>query len=319
MAPAGLLALALTLTLEGGAPPASVPAARIAVVMLPASPSDQAVANNLTEVVIARLAALGALEIIGTEELLRRVGIGDAHAAQACLDQPTCIDRVAVSLGVAWILTGSVDARRRDQFVFNLALRDVQRGQIDRRVFDTVDGPLEALVRRVQTATQDLFRPPPPEGRIRIEPLGMRAEVSIDRRYVGVAPLTASGLPPGRHVVRLEVADHFPWSSQLDVAPGQTVVLRLNPSDLRRHLRWPRNAVLATGGAAVVLAAGGAVLGSIALFSPLTGDRAEAQRQFEDRRTLGAIADGMLAGGALLAATAVALLAAYHEHVFFRP
>lgn len=49
-----------------------------------------------------------------------------------------------------------------------------------------------------------------------------RASVFIDGKLIGPAPQRASGLSPGRHMVRVEASGRVPYELEVHVVPGQT-------------------------------------------------------------------------------------------------
>jgi hypothetical protein len=246
----GVLALAWSLAAPLSSDPAVSARAKIAVLLLPAAPGDRSTADNLTEVVIARLAARGAADLVGTAEFRRRIDVADDRSVSSCLEQAICVDRIAVSLAVKWIVSGNVGASAPGHYLFSLALRDVERGQIERRVFDTVDGSIELLARRVRRAADELFEAVP-------------------------------GAPPA--------------------AAGTIAVAGAPGTDLRPPQPSRRLVGYAAGAGALLAFSGALVLGAVARFEPLSDNRAEAQRQLEQRRTLGGIADLLLIAGGLLA------------------
>ena len=44
----------------------------------------------------------------------------------------------------------------------------------------------------------------------------------IDGREVGVTPFRVPGVTPGTYAVRLELADHAPWTATAKVVAGET-------------------------------------------------------------------------------------------------
>ena len=142
---------------------------------------DAELADNLTELIIARVAQRGGTEIAGKEEFRARLGVENERRAQACLDDIACLGRAAVSLGVRRIVAGSVGTRGK-QFLFNLNLDNVETGKVENRVFRLVDGGVEELIRAVQEGTDELFTPHVEPGKIQIASIaGGRARVDRQR------------------------------------------------------------------------------------------------------------------------------------------
>ena len=202
-------------------------AEKIAVLVLGSSEKEAELADNLTEVLIAYVAQHGGFEIAGKEEFRARLGVENEKRAQSCLDDISCLGRAGVSLGVRRIVAGSVGTRGK-QFLFNLNLDNVEEGKVESRVFRLVEGGVEDLIRAVQEASGELFRPHVEPGKIQVatEPDGAR--VSIDNAYLGVTPLISGTLLAGKHAVRVEADGRFPWASRVEVLPGQELQIRLS-------------------------------------------------------------------------------------------
>src|SRR5262245_36288297 len=74
-------------------------AEKLAVMVVATAERDAELADNLTEVIIARVAQRGGVEIAGKEEFRARLGVESERRTQACLDDIACLGRAAVSLG----------------------------------------------------------------------------------------------------------------------------------------------------------------------------------------------------------------------------
>src|SRR5262245_21457017 len=91
--------LVLVVVLAAGALAAPRPARageKLAVLILATSEKDAELADNLTEVLIARVARQGGVEIAGREEFRGRLGVESERRAQARLDDIACLGRAAV-------------------------------------------------------------------------------------------------------------------------------------------------------------------------------------------------------------------------------
>src|SRR5437879_3008470 len=119
-------------------------AEKLAVLVLGTSDKDAELADNVTEVIISRIAQRGGAEIAGKEEFRARLGVESDQRSQICLDDLACLGRAAVSLGVRRIVAGSVGTRGK-QYLFSLNLNNVETGKIDARVFRLVEGGVEDL------------------------------------------------------------------------------------------------------------------------------------------------------------------------------
>jgi hypothetical protein len=288
---------------------------KIAVLIVGATPADAEVADNLTEVVIARVAQTRGVQIAGTAEFRKRLGIQSENRARLCLEDAACIATIAVSLGVTKIVSGSV-AARDNQFLFSLILRDMNTGEIEKRIFRLVDGDVDELVAAAQQATSELFVAPPAPGRVHVgsEPAGAR--VSIDEAYVGTTPLISGNLVAGKHALRVEAAGHFPWSSNVVVPAGSNFEINLTPQNLPPRLQWPTTVATGLTALAVATAATGAVLGVLAQVEPTSPNRAVAQEEFEHRRRLGLAADVTFVGAMVVGAAAGVVFWVYRGHIF---
>src|SRR4051812_415305 len=151
LAAAALAAGAAALT---AAPPRAGAAEKLAVLVVATADKDAELADNLTELLIARVARQGSFEIAGKEELRGRLGVDSDRRAQACLDDIGCLGRAGVSLGVRRIVAGSV-ATRGQQFLFNLNLDNVETGRVETRVFRLVEGGLQDLIRAVEEGADE--------------------------------------------------------------------------------------------------------------------------------------------------------------------
>ena len=58
-------------------------------------------------------------------------------------------------------------------------------------------------------------------GEIYVDSRPRGARVFIDGKEVGVTPVQLTAQPPGRRVVRLELADHQPWTETRTVVAGE--------------------------------------------------------------------------------------------------
>src|SRR5258706_4663791 len=91
-----LLAALLAFTATAAAAP---PKPKIAALILKTGTVDEELADNLTEVLIGRLARRGDHEIAGKEELKSKLGV-DERAAADCMQNLSCLGRAGIELGV---------------------------------------------------------------------------------------------------------------------------------------------------------------------------------------------------------------------------
>jgi PEGA domain-containing protein len=290
---------------------------KIAVLVLATSDKDADLADNLTEVIIAHAAQRGGFEIAGKEEFRARLGVESERRAQACLDDISCSGRAGVSLGVRRIVAGSVGTRGK-QVLFNLVLDNVQDGKVESRVFRLVEGGVEDLIKAVQEASTELFRPRVEPGKIQVSSEPGGARVSIDNAYLGVTPLLSPTLLPGKHNVRVEASDRFPWTSRVEVRPGEELQIRLTPDNLPRRRRWPTNTAYASTALAVGSFAAGAFLGVLSQLPPNGDSRQAAMQDLEQKRSFALAANISFGAGAVLAAVALYHFLRYQDDIFGR-
>jgi len=290
-------------------------AEKMAVLVLATSENQADLADNVTEVVIGFVARHSHAEVAGKEEFRGRLGVTGDRQAQACIDDLSCLSRAAVSLGVRRIVAGSLGTRGK-QFLFNLALNNVESGQVEGRVFRLVDGGIEDLIRAVQESSEELFRPRVEPGRIQVrsEPAGAR--VSIDHAYLGVTPLMSNTLLPGKHKVRVEVEGRFPWLSDVEVMPGQDLGIALGPANLPERRRWPVRMAYGTAGLAGVSLAAGGFLGVLSQLNPTGATRADVQKDTDQKHKLALGANAAFITGGALALISLVHFIAYRDDIF---
>ena len=285
---------------------------KIAVLVLATADKDADLADNLTEVIIAYAAQHGGFEVAGTEEFRARLGVESERRTQACLDDVSCLGRAGVSLGVRRIVAGSVGTRGK-QVLFNLVLDNVQDGKVESRVFRLVEGGVENLIKAVQEAASELFRPRAEPGTIQVSSDPAGARVAIDNAY-----LISPTLVAGKHNVRVEASDRFPWTSRVEVRPGEELQIRLTPDNLPRRRRWPANAATVSTALAAGAFATGAFLGVLSQMQPNGDSRQAAMQDLDEKRSFARGANIAFGAGALLAAIAIYHFIRYRDDIFGR-
>jgi hypothetical protein len=298
-------------------PPAAPVAEKQAVLVLGTVEKDAELADNLTELIIARVAQRGGTEIAGKEEFRARLGVENERRAQACLDDIACLGRAAVSLGVRRIVAGSVGTRGK-QYLFNLNLDNVETGKVENRVFRLVEGGVEDLIRAVQEGTDELFRPHVDPGKIQIASMPAGARVSIDNAYLGVTPLISGTLLAGKHNVRVEADGRFPWTSKVEVLPAQELQIKLTTDNLPERRRWPAYVAYGSTTASVLSFAAGGFLGVLSQIQPTGNDRAAAQQDERQKVSFARAANISFGAGAFFAVVALYHLLRYSDDIFGR-
>ncbi len=312
---------ALTVTLGLAAFSAASPAARaaekVAVLVLGTSDKDADLGDNLTEVIIARIAQHGGFEIAGKEEFRARLGVESDQRSQVCLDDIGCLGRAAVSLGVRRIVAGNVGTRGK-QFLFSLTLNNAETGKVDARVFRLVEGGVEDLIRAVQEGSDELFRPRVEPGKIQVETEPAGARVSIDTAYLGIPPLISGTLLAGKHNVRVEADRHFPWTSKVEVRPGQELQIKLKPDSLPVRRAWPPYLAYGSATLAGLAFATGGFLGVLSQLQPNGATRYDAQQDFDQKRHFALAANVSFGAGAALTLVSLYYFIHYRDDIFGR-
>jgi PEGA domain len=307
--------LALAVGLGAGRP--ALAGEKLAVLVLGTSDKDAELADNVTEVIISRVAQHGGVELAGKEEFRARLGVESDQRAQVCIDDLACLGRAAVSLGVRRIVSGSVGTRGK-QYLFSLNLNNIETGKVDARVFRLVEGGVEDLIRAVQEGSDELFRPRVEPGKIQVDTEPQGARVSIDNAYLGITPLISGTLLAGKHNVRVESDEHFPWTSKVEVRPGQELQIKLKPDNLPVRRSWPPTVAYGAAGLAVAAAAAGGFLGVLSQLQPTGASRAEAQDDFNQKRNFALYANISFGAAGALALVSVFYFIHYRDDIFGR-
>ena len=118
--------------------------------MNPRAETDRALADNLTEVALARVAELSDYELVGTRELRHRLALsGGADLPVDCFNDVGCLGRIGTMAGVRRLVSGSVRPEATG-FLLALSLNELQSGKVERNFFRAVDGGVDVLIRSVQ-------------------------------------------------------------------------------------------------------------------------------------------------------------------------
>jgi hypothetical protein len=138
------------------AAPSYAQARRTVVIISPGAGTDPALADNLSEVIIARLARSGD-ELLGPDELSAHLGGPDRADVRACVQDARCLKRVAGELGAARAAVGEV-AIGRGGYTFHLSLRASATGSVINEASRDVRGSLGELIRAAQDASDEVMR-----------------------------------------------------------------------------------------------------------------------------------------------------------------
>jgi hypothetical protein len=82
------------------------------------------------------------------------------------------------------------------------------------------------------------------------------ADVYLDNRYLGVTPLTQTGIDAGTHSVMLTMGGYTDWTSSVQVAAGQTaqVTASMTPAPIPQESGSVPATVIGALGAVIVVA-----------------------------------------------------------------
>jgi hypothetical protein len=182
-----LLTIAIVAWAGATSPRVAWAAERVAVLVVGAA-ADGDLAALLSDVVESQVARATDAEIAGTEELRAKLHLTSQSEVAACLADLGCLSRAAISLRVRQVITGTVGRNASEQF-FSLEWRDVEQTSAPpRRVFRRVAGDLHELGRSVQSAVDELLRPP----RLEVPPTAEARPASP----VLVDAVTGDAIPP---------------------------------------------------------------------------------------------------------------------------
>ncbi len=293
----------------------AVASEKLAVLVLGTSEAAADLADNVTEVVIAQVARQGSFELAGKEEFQMSLGMDSEGRGQACLESMSCLSRAAVSLGVRRIVSGSVGTRGK-QFLFSLALNNVESGQVENRVFRLIEGDVQALIKAVQTGTTELFTPRVEPGRVEVKSATMGARVSVDNAYLGVTPLISGTLLPGPHRVRVEAENRFPWVSTVEVMPGQDLGINLTDENLPRRRQTPTRVATTAGALSLAALATGGFFGVLSQVNTSGDTRLDHQEDLRERERFSDIANISFIAGGALALISLGTVLLYSDDVF---
>jgi PEGA domain-containing protein len=309
MATLGLLVAGLAsagVAAAGGKP-------KLAALILKSGSVDEELADNLTEVLIARLARRG--EIAGKEELKSRLGV-DERAAAECMQNIGCLGRAGTELGVTRLVVGTL-GRRGDDYLYNLNLIDIETGRVENRVFEMVaGGKIDSVIAAVQSTADKLFEPKVEPGAVRVTSETRGAMVYFDDAFMGSTPVRRDGIEPGPHGLRVEKEGHVGWAKEIEVPAGAMMQIKVPLTALPERRRWPGPWVASTGVVAGLAAVAGIVMEALA-HTPSNGTtRQTALDDSQLRYQESLLGVGFLSGAAALAVTAATLTIYYRRDIF---
>ena len=278
---------------------------RIAVLILPLAEVDRGLADNLTELAIARVAELSDYELVGTRELRHRLALsGGADLPVDCFNDVGCLGRIGTMAGVRRLVSGSVRPEGSG-FLLALSLNDLQSGKVERNFFRAVEGGLDPLIRTLQAGVNELFERRSADGQLRVETVPEGATVVVDDRYRGTTPLWVNPVLPGSHRLRIEMNGRFPWKRDLQIASGQSLLVSVKRDDLSPRHTWAPYVAYGSAALAVLACGTAALFGTLARGEPTGGTRRETQQDLQTNETFASLANVLLVVGGALAGTSV--------------
>jgi len=291
---------------------------KMAALILKTGDVDEELADNLTEVLISRLARRGDHEISGKEELKSKLGVDDRAAAD-CMSNPGCLGRVGTELGVTRMVVGTL-GKRGDDYVYNLNLIDIETGKVENRVFELValgkGQPLDPLIKAVQSTADKLLEPKIEPGAVRVTSETRGAMVYLDEAFMGSTPVRRDGVEPGAHQLRVEKEGHVGWAKEIEVPAAATLEVKVPLAALAKRRTWPAPAAATMAVLAGLSGVVGIVLDALALQGTTAATRVGALDDAQKRYVEGLAGDVFLGAAAGLALTAAVIVLVYRQDIF---
>lgn len=288
---------------------------KLAALILKSGEVDQELADNLTEVLIARIGQKQKMAIVGKERLRAQMG-QDERRSLECIAQVACLGQIGVQLGVTRIVVGTL-GRRGGDYLYNLTLVDIGSGKVENRIFELVAGKVDALIGAVQNTADRLFEPKVEPGAVRVRSAVVGAMVYLDDAFVGSTPVRRDGVEPGPHRLRVEKEGHRGWANQVEVPAGSTLEITVPLSSLPARRRWPAALVGVSGALALGAGVVGIVLGVLSQQAPAgMQTRVEAIADNDRRHNLAVGANALFIGTGALAVIAVGTLIGCRADLF---
>jgi hypothetical protein len=244
---------------------------------------DPRLADNLTEVAIAKAAETPGRELVGARELRARLAeIVKTGDFGACLTQPECLSRVGAAAGVERAVIGSVK-REAGMFALTMILADTRSAAKQAEVAEQVPPKIDLLIAAVQKSVGDLF--------------DQRAQAEKPPAEPAVVPA-----PP------TEPAPIVPAQSNV-VTPPPNFLHSTDATPTERSASHVPYVAYGAAGLAVASFTAAILAGSVGTGTPTGNTRADVQRDLERRKDYAMAANGLyVVGGALTAASLAAFV-----------
>jgi hypothetical protein len=259
--------------------------------------------NNIKENVLNGLHEV----YVGEAAKLSGVAMGEltARALQMnseCLGDPPCLGKGLARLGNAQFVLTTVEKGDKGGYRLNQTLHDAPGGAQVAAVTTLMKGKSDQLEKQALRAATELLAPHLLTGGIKVDVNVAGAEVFVDGKRLGKAPLPSplGGLAEGHHKVRVERTDHQPFETEVVVAFGEVSELDVRltrefkaeykpdvVSKARASRGFPlMGAVVPAVGAGAAVVAVGALL---VVTGGLAGGTFYAARVLEDRALKGTL------------------------------
>lgn len=308
-----LLVLCLSAT-AAAASARAAPKAKLAVLVLGAGVEPD-LADNLTEVLIARVAKTGSYQIAGKEEFRGKLGVEDERKALACMEEVACVARAGAALGVTKVLAGTVGKRDND-YIFSLSLFDLTTGKTENQSFKLVPGGVQQLIDVVGESATRIFERRPDPGSVRVGASVRGARVYIDDAFVGTTPVRSPLFEAGHHRLRVEAEGHLGWAREIEIPAGRTLEIDLSPQALPEKKAWPKYVAWGTFGGALVAAGAGGFLGVLSQEAPTGSTRRDQLADVDKKHTQAIAADILFGAAGALAVTSGLTFWVYRKDIF---
>jgi hypothetical protein len=223
--------LALLLALLS-ASPALAANRKLAVLDLEAKGVDAAVTQTMTDVLSLTLKNLGVFDVVSHGEISQMLSFEQTKQLVGCRTSTSCIAELSGALGVARVVTGSI-GRLGEDYVLYLVLIDSRTAQVVERESRTVKDVKE-LPQACEAAVRFLVRGmlAGRQGELVLRTVENGAEIEIDGKLVGIAPMPRLQMPSGPHTVRVSKTGFVTFAKDiiLPEREAQSLEVALAPS-----------------------------------------------------------------------------------------
>jgi hypothetical protein len=189
--------------------------------------------------IVSRLEALFRLELgrLDKQPLPSRRDIDRALSSdlQACSGDEKCLIAIGKKVGVDVVVTGTV-ASISDNYVLDIKAVEVASGKQQRMQSDPLKGSPDELIEGVRVLAYKLLAPTQLHGAVQVLSDLVGAEVSLDGKSIGKAPLPNQGVlrnqALGKHALHVAAAGYEPFDTDVEVhfQKVSTVDVHLLPS-----------------------------------------------------------------------------------------